>query len=155
MDVISVISSVVAVTEICLKTTQTLNDLRSRYKNTDCIIASLSSECTVMGASLLQVQKILLNSHFRDQPELRAVFETSLTGCASVFTLLDHEMDRISHSGPAKFSRSWKSKVKFLWNEERMKEYLSQIRGQQNTLALLIQLLQMYVYCFSNSTSSL
>lgn len=142
MDPLSIASTVANITGVCLKTAMLLDHLRSRYQNASLTISALCSECTVITASLTEVQTyVLQNPGMHTRPELRTTFDMALTGCMVIFSCLDQEVQKISEAGPSKLT--WRSKARFAWNEDSMKEYLSQIRGQQAALSFLIQLLHM------------
>jgi hypothetical protein len=84
------------------------------------------------------------NIQVRNREDLLTTFDTALTGCMVVFTCLEQETEKLQFDGSNGFSKiTWKMKARMLWNEEKMKDYLSLIRGQQSSLSFLIQLLQM------------
>ena len=83
-----------------------------------------------------------LRSNFATRPELEGAFDTALTGCALIFSVLDDEVQKLQGDGELGVA----GKVKIVWKDETMKELLQQIRGQpQNALSLLTQALQMYL----------
>ena len=76
--------------------------------------------------------------------DLLTTFDTALTGCMVVFTCLDQEIQKLSAPSSSSQSKlTWRVRARLLWKEDKMKEYLSLIRGQQTSLSFLIQLLQM------------
>lgn len=112
------------------------------------VVASICSESTVLCASLAQIQALLLQHRdFADvwecRTEIPTVLDTALTGCMVVFSCLDAEVRRIVAGASNAAQIRWLSKFRLIWNEPRMQEALSSLRGQQTALNLLIQLLQM------------
>jgi hypothetical protein len=100
MDPLSIASTVASITGVCLKTAMLLDHLRSRYQNAGLTISALCSECTMITASLTEVQTyILQNSGMNTKPELRTTFDMALTGCMVVFSCLDQEVQKISEAG--------------------------------------------------------
>jgi hypothetical protein len=146
VDSLSISASIVGIAAACLQTARFLNRLRTIYTESDAIISGLCTECTIMSASLTWIQSLILRtpqgSH--DQLEsLHATFDLALTGCMITMSVLDHELKGLMPGDGGEVT--WASKTKLMWKDDRMKNLLTQLRGQQSGLALLIQLLSMYV----------
>ena len=122
-------------------------------------IFAISSEISVVGASLSQLQAILLSKEnpsqlLQTRPEIAATFDTSLIGCVVLFTCLDEELRGILKHADGKNNFSRKGKLKAMWKQERFQELLDGVRGQQLAINTLIQLLQMYfdlLYAFEKN----
>jgi hypothetical protein len=96
----------------------------------------------VIAASLSQVQNLLQHDALREKPQLVETFDRALTGCRVVYGCLEEEVRELrikAENNDLKF----KDRARFLWKEDTFKELLTQIRGQQSALSLLIQGLQM------------
>jgi hypothetical protein len=96
----------------------------------------------VIAASLSQVQNLLQHDALREKPQLLETFDRALTGCRVVYACLEEEVRELSikaENDELKF----RDRARFLWKEDTFKELLTQIRGQQSALSLLIQGLQM------------
>ena len=96
----------------------------------------------VIAASLSQVQNLLQHDALREKPQLLETFDRALTGCRVVYGCLEEEVRELrikAENDELKF----KDRARFLWKEDTFKELLTQIRGQQSALSLLIQGLQM------------
>jgi hypothetical protein len=121
MDPLSITSVVVSLTAKCMQAAKQLNDLRDKYRSAQIIISAICSESTVISLSLSQLQGLMLqnpqilSTRLAARPEIQSTFDTVLTSCMVVFTVL----------------------------EEEILNLLGQIRGQQSTMSLLLQLLQM------------
>jgi hypothetical protein len=72
------------------------------------------------------------------------VLDVALTGCMVLFSCLDTEIQRIVAGTPDPAQIRWRSKLRMMWNEQKLNELLNALRGQQTAINLLIQLLQMY-----------
>ena len=151
-DPLSVTVGILQVTTVCVSTVKALESLRTRYQNAGITISALCTESMLVSASLSQIQSMFLQNnealavHLRSRPELSSTLDTALTGCTVVYKCLDSEIQKLSvdtHDYVHQSRINWKTKVRLLWNEDTMKEYLSHIRGQQAALTLLIQGLQM------------
>ncbi|KAF2202759.1 hypothetical protein GQ43DRAFT_462125 [Delitschia confertaspora ATCC 74209] len=149
MDPLAAASAVIAISGRCVRTARALYDLRTKYKDASITISAIYSESTVISTSLGHIHMLIsknsesLRTTLRDRPELSVTFDQALTGCVLVYSVLDDEVTKL-YSGIGKEGvASVRTRMKFLWKEEGMKDILMQIRGQQTALGLLIQALQM------------
>jgi hypothetical protein len=126
----------------CIQSAKQLYDLRSRYKDASVLICAIYSESMVIAASLSQVQNLLQHDTLRNKPQLLETFDRALTGCRVVYGCLEEEVRDLVAKAEAD-DLKFKDRAKFLWKEDTFKELLTQIRGQQSALSLLIQGLQM------------
>ncbi|KAH6960396.1 hypothetical protein DER45DRAFT_157987 [Fusarium avenaceum] len=143
MDPLSIATAVVGLTATCLSTCKKLHDLAGDYGDVPIIIAAICSESTIIGIGLSELQtKILqrddLAQAWASRTEIWAAFEMALTGCMVVFSCLEAETRHLQ----SKNSGVW-AKIKFMWNQERFKELLAQLRGQQASITFLLKLLEM------------
>ncbi|KAF2669340.1 hypothetical protein BT63DRAFT_258973 [Microthyrium microscopicum] len=149
MDPITITTTVVKLTASCLSTAKALNTLRNQFNDAPMTIVSICSETTVIAASLSQIQSLVLtrdniSSILRQRPEFASALDTALVGCMVLFSCLDEEVRRLSRStSPAAraITFGFRDKVRALWNNDRLKELLDALRGQQTSITLLIQLL--------------
>jgi hypothetical protein len=126
----------------CIQSAKELYDLRSRYKDASILITAIYSESMVIAASLSQVQNLLQHDALQSKPQLLLTFDRALTGCRVVYGCLEEEVRDLVAKAEAD-DLKFKDRAKFLWKEDTFKELLTQIRGQQSALSLLIQGLQM------------
>jgi hypothetical protein len=103
-----------------------------------------------MGASLSRIQAFVLSSEdpkafIRSRPDIAAILDSSLTGCAVLFSCLDEEIRKVSGSADWNNTLAWKAKARMVWKNDTFKELLDGLRGQQLAITLLLQLLQMCV----------
>jgi hypothetical protein len=126
----------------CIKSAKELYDLRSRYKDASVLITAIYSESMVIAASLSQVQNLLQHDALQNKPQLLETFDRALTGCRVVYGCLEEEVQELAAKAEDDHLTR-KDRAKFLWKEDTFKELLTQIRGQQSALSLLIQGLQM------------
>lgn len=152
MDPLTITASVLSITTTCIHIAKDLSDLREKFKDAQMMISAICSESTVISASLAHIQTIVLSNpdalttQLQFRPELEGAFDTALTGCMMVFSVLQDEVQSLtSSSKSASKDIGWSIKAKYLWKEENMKDLLQQLRGQQTALTLLIQALQMCV----------
>lgn len=125
-----------------IQSAKELYDLRSRYKDASVLITAIYSESMVIAASLSQVQNLLEHAALQNKPQLLETFDRALTGCRVVYGCLEEEVRELAAKAETD-DLKFKDRAKFLWKEDTFKELLTQIRGQQSALSLLIQGLQM------------
>jgi hypothetical protein len=124
------------------------------YKDAPMYIVSITSETTVISASLSNLQSLLLREPdlpnlLASRPELIAALDASLTGCMVLFSCLDDEMRRINPSSQAG-AISWRSKARLVWNRDKLRELLEALRGLQMSMNMLLQLLQVLVVHYAS-----
>lgn len=136
-------------TSTVLTQAKTLSNLRDKYQNAASTITAICAECSSISASLSQIQNLLvrdsgiLDSHLTNRPELRETFDTALTGCEVVYACLEEEIQRLCAGAHGADAMTWRVRCRFIWREDTMRDLLSQLRGQQMALNLLIQMLQL------------
>ncbi|PNP79953.1 hypothetical protein FNYG_06650 [Fusarium nygamai] len=64
--------------------------------------------------------------------EIWTAFETALTGCMVVFSCLEAETRSLQSKNPGVWAR-----IKFIWNQDRLKELLGALRAQQSSITFL------------------
>ena len=126
----------------CIQSAKELYDLRERYKDASVLITAIYSESMVIAASLSQVQNLLQHDSLLQKPQLLETFDRALTGCRVVYGCLEEEVRDLVEKAQRN-DLSFRDRARYLWKEDTFKELLTQIRGQQSALSLLIQGLQM------------
>ncbi|KAF4495916.1 GTPase-activating of the rho rac family (LRG1) [Fusarium agapanthi] len=143
MDLLSIASSVVGLTATCLSTCKKLHDLAGEYQDVPAVIAIICSESTIISIGLSELQiKILrrddLAQAWSSKTEIWTAFETALTGCMVVFSCLEAETRSLRSKNPGVWA-----KIKFIWNQDRLKELLGALRAQQSSITFLLSLLEL------------
>jgi len=158
-DPLSIIGSIVGMTAACVQSAKALHKLRGAYLDADLTVSAICCECTIMSASLSKIQAKLLTRSITDDGDegnggmaVRSTLETALTGCLVIVSVLEREIGLLCPPGlSGTGGLDWVARVKMMWKEDVMKELLGHLRGQQTGLALLLQLLDMWV----NETSGI
>ncbi|VTT72082.1 unnamed protein product, partial [Fusarium fujikuroi] len=143
MDPLSIASSVVGLTATCLSTCKKLHDLAGEYQDAPAIIATICSQSTIISIGLSELQmKILrrddLAQAWASKTQIWTAFETALTACMVVFSCLEAETKSLILKNPG----FW-GKIRFIWNQERLKELLGALREQQSSITFLLNLLEL------------
>ncbi|CAN9469008.1 unnamed protein product [Alternaria alternata] len=145
MDPLSITTAVLRITTTCVVAAKELNDIRTAWKRAPVTVSSLCSQLKLTGASLSQIQSLLLSDTdvIQGKPALIETLDTTLTSCLVLSTWLEKYMLKIT-KGVLDTSRlNWKAKFKTLWNDDEVKELQRQLHQQHTAIGALIGLLQM------------
>jgi hypothetical protein len=126
----------------CVESAKKLYDLRFKYRDASVLITAIYAESQVIAASLSHIRSLLEHDTLRKKPELLETFDRALTGCRVVYVCLEEEVRELALKAEND-DLDFRDRAKFLWKEDTFKELLTQIRGQQSGLSLLVQGLQM------------
>ncbi|KAF1834815.1 hypothetical protein BDW02DRAFT_318295 [Decorospora gaudefroyi] len=145
MHPLSITTAVFRITTTCITAAKKLNDIRNAWKRAPVTVASLCSQLKLTGASLSQIQNLLLSDAdvLQKKPTLIEAFDTTLTSCLVLSTWLEKYMQKITRGVFGGSKITWKMKFKTLWNEEEVGQLLEQLHKQQGAISVLLGLLQM------------
>ncbi|KAF9889560.1 hypothetical protein FE257_007270 [Aspergillus nanangensis] len=140
---------VAGLTASCVQTAKALHDLKDKFDNANLTISAICTETTLISASMSHIQSYILRNpdsvsdKLLNQPSLESTLDQALTGCYIVFDVLQTEVSKLTESEllESSVNLGWSAKVRYIWNEGTMKDILSQMRGLQTALTLLLQLL--------------
>ena len=147
MDPLSIATTVGSVVMTCAQVIKTVNDLVGKYNDAPMTMTAISSECSVLSAALSHIQDLatqnadVFASRLKSQTNFAKTFDTALSGCAVVFSVLDTQVQDIT-KGKDGGNIDRMGKAKAVWKEDTFKELLQQLRGQQIAINLLLTALQ-------------
>ncbi|KAF2791960.1 hypothetical protein K505DRAFT_418777 [Melanomma pulvis-pyrius CBS 109.77] len=146
MDPLTITTSVLKITTSCVTVAKTLNDIRNSWKRAPVTVSSLYSQLRLTAASLSKVQSLLLGDVdvLNEKPDIVETFDTTLTACMVITTLLEVLMHKITKEILDGTRLTWKMHFKTVWNESEITELLQQLHSQQTGINVLISLLQMH-----------
>lgn len=146
MDPLSITVSVSSLLVVTARIVKLINNVHGSYQDAAIVLASIASECAVIHASLAHLQNLILTkSHTLGPgltPQVIGVFDTSLLGCALTFSVIDKEVQGLVDGLNPTKGLSGKKRIQFILEQDRLKELLTQVRGQQTSLTLLLAILQ-------------
>jgi len=148
MDPLSITASVVGIGGAVATVVKALKDISGKLKQANLTILSICSESSSVHAALGQIETIFrrheeeLLVRFEQQPALASAFDTSLTGCALLYSCLETEVKDLQASLRKDGSLDWTARFKTVWRQGDMELMVGQIRGQGAALNLLLQGLQ-------------
>jgi hypothetical protein len=148
MDPLSIATGVASLVLSTTKVVKQCNDFRSKYKIAT--LPAIATECHTICIALSQIEALFdrdpngTSARLNSKAHLRLVFENALTGCAIVVSIIDDEVEKLMKSTQDDVSGqpSRMARVKYVWNEDTMKELLQQARGQQTAIQTLLAALQ-------------
>ena len=151
MDPLTICATVTGLAKTCGTAVTTCSGLLSKYKNAPEILASIRTECTTIKLTLSYVDWLvkrdteLLSSQLKAHAPLAETFDVALTGCAFTFSLLDIELQKLYDKSKDHDGYTWKDKMRYVWDEDRVKITLDHMRGLQSAVNLVLAALQTYV----------
>jgi hypothetical protein len=168
MDPISIAASISSLIVGSTKIVQLANNVRQQYANSELLMASVAAECSTVTVALAQLHSALQSrnerSWKRDGKEdvLKSVEAVSVA-CSLTLSVLEKYMvgmvkakededEPESSRNDVQLTR--REKMRVLWNDEEITRLLSQMRGYQSSLGLLLNVVQWYVWILVAEVSS-
>ena len=138
MEVIGGISGVLQVVTSVSKLAKNLNEVRERYNNVALNMTLVSSQLSSIRAALEAIAEWRQGAQDGSRPsqQLDEDLAISLNCCAILITVIDAKL------GEAGYTPGLKQKIRHLWLENVLKEYLSNLEGQVRALQLLLTIFQ-------------
>ena len=138
MEVIASISSILQVIDSVTKVAKRLNEIRESYNNVALHTTLVASQLSTIRAALEALYKWRASDQDPTGPsrQLDKDLGMSLSCCAILISVIDGKLDDSGHMP------GLKEKVKYLWLENVLKEYVSNLEGQVRALQLLLTIYQ-------------
>lgn len=138
MEVIAGISSIVQVIDSVARVAKRLNEIRESYNNVALNTTMVASQLSTIRAALEALYKWRSSDRDSTEPskQLDRDLGMSLSCCAILISVIDGKLD---DSG---YMPGLKQKIKYLWLEDILKEYVSNLEGQVRALQLLLTIFQ-------------
>ena len=137
-SVIGIVGSLFTVISGVTKLSKNLNEIREKCKNAALNTTLVASQLSTIRAALEAIAdwRITADASSQYSKQLDEDLAVSLNCCAILVTVLD---SKLAKSG---FKPGMKDKIRDLWLEDVMKEYLSKLEGQVRALQLLLTIFQ-------------
>ena len=138
MEVVGAVSGVLTVVSAVTKLAKSLNEVRDRYNNVALNTTLVASQLNSIRAALEAIADWRTTSNDNSKPsrQLDEDLAISLNCCAILITVIDSKL------GEAGYTPGMKQKIRHLWLEDVLKEYLSNLEGQVRSLQLLLTIFQ-------------
>lgn len=138
MDPATVISLVGSGLAVAGKTLKNLHELSDKFKNAEQSVQVLIAKLSTLGAALTQLQILLLseNTSRFTTPQLQSDLVSAMRPCTVVMNAIDRHV--------CQMKTGWlKGRLRYLWDEEIIKEHGTHLDSQISALNLLLQVIQL------------
>ncbi|KAL9138603.1 MAG: hypothetical protein Q9175_000176 [Cornicularia normoerica] len=138
MEVIAGVSSILQVIDSVTRVAKRLNEVRESYNNVALNTTLVASQLSTIRAALEALYEWRASDQDSTGPskQLDKDLGMSLSCCAILISVIDGKLD---DSG---YMPGLKQKIKYLWLEDILKEYISNLEGQVRALQLLLTIFQ-------------
>ena len=136
------VSGVLTVVTAVARLAKSLNEVRDRYNNVALNTTLVASQLNSIRAALEAIAdwRTTTQDSSRPSQQLDEDLAVSLNCCAILITVIDSKL------GEAGYTPGMKQKIRHLWLEDTLKEYLSNLEGQVRALQLLLTIFQWYAF---------
>ena len=138
MEAIAGLSSILQVIHSVTKVAKRLNEVRESYNNVALNTTLVASQLSTIRAALEALYEWRASDRDSSAPskQLDKDLGMSLSCCAVLISVIDGKLD---DSG---YMPELKQKIRYLWLEDILKEYISNLEGQVRALQLLLTIFQ-------------
>ena len=138
MEVIAGLSSILQVIDSVTRVAKRLNEVRETYNNVALNTTLVASQLSTIRAALEALYDWRASDRDLTGPskQLDKDLGMSLGCCAILISVIDGKLDDSGHLP------GLKQKIKYLWLEDILKEYISNLEGQVRALQLLLTIFQ-------------
>jgi DNA repair exonuclease SbcCD ATPase subunit len=138
MEAVAAASSILTLVAAITKLAKSLNEVRDSYNNVALNLTLVASSLSTIRAALEALHEWRANDRETadHSKQLDKDLEVSLSCCAILITVID---GKLSESG---YKSGIKQRIRYVWLEDTLKEYLSNLEGQVRALQLLLTIYQ-------------
>lgn len=148
MDPVSafgLVSGGLQVVQIIAQTAAGLATLRGKFTNADLTIRSLIGELTTIKSAITQLED-WARYNARESPEHNeydADLGVALDGCRAIMEVLSEDVTSLTRSTAGETSTvGFRTRVRFVWNDDVMRDHQTRLHAQVLALQLLLQACQ-------------
>ena len=138
MEFIGGVSGILTVVTSVTSLAKGLSDFRARYQNVGLSTMLVASHLKTIEFALQEIAK-LRKKALQSGEQIRELddgMDVSLNCCAILVTVLENKL------GEANEMPKVKEKIRYLWLEDTLKEYVSNLEGQVRNLQMLLSIFQ-------------
>ena len=140
LTIVGGVASILQIINSVTKLSKGLNEVRESYNSVSLNITLVASQLSTIRAALEALHTWRSNDTVETEAskQLDQDLGLSLSCCAILITVID---GKLNESG---YKPGWgaKQKIKYLWLEDILKEYISNLEGQVRALQLLLTIFQ-------------
>ena len=144
LSILGAISAAAGLIELTIKITKGLNDIRKVYNDVPGTLRQIEKECTTLSSATTKLQT-WMRTAFQDDFDDRYIdLAIALQNFQPSLRDLSNDIEEITESVPSdtrigSLVITKKKKLKYVWNEERMKAHLESVRWEGVNLGFLLQ----------------
>ena len=140
MEVVGGISAIITIIDGVATLAKRLNEVRDKYENVALYITLACARLSSMRAALEAIREWSSNTSDTSDlsRQLHQDLDVSLKCCAILIDVINAKL------GEAGYTTGLKEKIRYLWLEDTLKEYISNLEGQVGALSLLLSIFQWY-----------
>lgn len=138
MDPASALALVTSSLAVATKTLKNVKVLSGRYQNVEQSVQMLVAKLSTVRAALAQLQVLLQSerTHQMTTPQLQWALVLAMGPCTLVMNFIDHHVCQVR--------AGWlQGRLRYLWEEDTIKEHSLHLDGQISALNLLLQAVQL------------
>ena len=145
MEPVSVATSILAIIKGITTIVESLNDLKPAYEGVNLSVTLLISQLSTLKAALGQISEWVTTRLYAvpKHEQLVADLSTSVEGCEVLILVLDEQIQRVQPDGTE--GLGFRNKLRYMWDDDKIKEYLGHLGNHTNALNLLLTALQWLV----------
>lgn len=138
MEVIGGVSAILQIIDSVTKVAKRLNEIRESYSNVALHTTLVASQLSTIRAALEALYEWRASDKTSTRPsrQLDQDLGMSLSCCAILISVIDGKLDDSGHMP------GLKQKIRYLWLEDMLKDYVSNLEGQVRALQLLLTIFQ-------------
>ncbi len=142
MDPMTIATTTTALAKVCGQVIMLCNNLAYRLQGMRRTLSTLRTETSAYQASLHLIQDLLLDqtgdlaSLLRNNKEWAESFDTALSACGIMISILVTELQKAIDTASS-------NSIRYILNEQDLKDLVGELRGQRGGVQLLIQTLQL------------
>ena len=138
MEVIAGASAILQIIDTVTRVAKRLNEVRENYNNFGLNFALVEGQLSAIRAALEALREWRASDRDSSRPskQLDEDLGMSLRCCAILISVIDGKLDEFDHKA------GLVQKIKYLWLEDILKEYISNLEGQVRALQLLLTIFQ-------------
>lgn len=138
MEVVGGISAIITIIDGVATLAKRLNEVRDKYENVALYITLACARLSSMRAALEAIREWSSNTSDTSDlsRQLHQDLDVSLKCCAILIDVINAKL------GEAGYTTGLKEKIRYLWLEDTLKEYISNLEGQVGALSLLLSIFQ-------------
>ena len=138
MEVIAGASAILQIIDTVTRVAKRLNEVRENYNNFGLHFALVEGQLSAIRAALEALCEWRASDRDSSRPskQLDEDLGMSLRCCAILISVIDGKLDEFDHKA------GLVQKIKYLWLEDILKEYISNLEGQVRALQLLLTIFQ-------------